>query len=157
MARGLGRALARRGATVRCGGYAGAMEAVTVGAQEAGGKAVGCTLSWFRDTRVPYAHLDEVYEAKDLEERIRTLLTGVRGAVVLPGGVGTFNELFWVWTLISFDRDESPDALVLLGDHWDELLDFLGQRFEFGPDLRALVRVTRDPEEAAAIAWGERA
>jgi hypothetical protein len=32
----------------------------------------------------------------------------------------------------------------------------LGKRFEFPPALRALVRVTHDPEEAAAIAWGER-
>jgi uncharacterized protein (TIGR00730 family) len=155
-ARVLGAALARRGAVIRCGGYDGVMEAVTIGARDAGGEVVGCTLEWFRENRLPNSRLSEVYEASDLADRIGNLLAGTRAAVVLHGGVGTMNELFWVWTLLTFDRDDSPDALVLLGDHWEDLLEFLGKRFEFPPALRALVRVTRDPEEAAAIAWGER-
>jgi len=154
LARSLGAALARRGATVRCGGYGGIMEGVTAGAVGAGGKVVGCTLAWFREARVPCSQLSEVCEAKDLAERIGNLLTGTRAAIVLPGGVGTMNELFWVWTLLTLDRDDGPDSLVLLGEHWDELLDLLDRRFEFGPELRSLLRVARDPEEAAAIAWG---
>ena len=154
MAWALGSALARRGAIVRCGGYGGVMEAVAEGAAAAGGKVVGCTLAWYRETRVPSSHLSEIVEAEDLGARIGNLLAGARAAVVLPGGVGTMNELFWVWTLLTYDRDEDPDALVLLGEHWEELLDLLDKRFEFGPDLRSLLRVTREPEEAAAIAWG---
>jgi hypothetical protein len=64
------------------------------------------------------------------------------------------NELFWVWTMMTHDRDDGPDSLVLLGEHWNDLLDLLDRKFEFGPDLRGLLRVARDPEEAAAIAWG---
>ncbi|HYJ32535.1 MAG TPA: LOG family protein [Candidatus Binatia bacterium] len=154
LARELGAALARRGAVVRCGGYGGVMEAVTEGARSAGGKVVGCTLAWYQETRVPSSELSEVVEASDLYERIRNLLAGTRAAVVLPGGVGTMNELFWVWTLLTHDRDEDPDALVLVGEGWDELLDLLDRKFEFGPDLRGLLRVARDAEEAAAIAWG---
>lgn len=154
MARELGAALARRGAIVRCGGYGGVMEAVTEGAIGAGGKVVGCTLAWYKETRVPSSGLSEVVEAADLCQRIKNLLAGTRAAIVLPGGVGTLNELFWVWTLMTHDRDEDPDSLVLLGDHWEELLDLLDKKFEFGPDLRGLLRVARDPEEAAAIAWG---
>ena len=130
------------------------MEAVTRGAVEAGGKVVGCTLAWYAETRMPFSGLSEVIEAADLGDRIQNLLTGARAAVVLPGGVGTLNELFWVWTLMTHDRDDDPDALVLLGDHWNELLDLLDRRFEFGPDLRGLLKVAHDPEEAARIAWG---
>jgi uncharacterized protein (TIGR00730 family) len=154
MAQELGAALGRRGASIRCGGYGGVMEAVTVGARSTGGKVVGCTLSWFSETRKPFAQLDEIQEAKDLAERIGNILTDTRSAIVLPGGVGTFNELFWVWTLLTFDRDEGPDSLVLLGPQWEELLDLLGKRFEFGSDLRALVQLAHDPEEAARVAWG---
>ncbi|HEX7078041.1 MAG TPA: LOG family protein [Candidatus Eisenbacteria bacterium] len=157
LGRDLGAALARRGAIVRCGGYGGVMEAVAVGAKSEGGTVVGCTLSWFGETRVPNTHLDEVHDSPDLESRIRCLLTGARGAVVLPGGVGTMNELFWVWTLLLLDRDDGPESLVLLGEHWEELLDLLAKRFEFGPPVRALVRVARDVEEAAGIAWGSAA
>jgi uncharacterized protein (TIGR00730 family) len=154
-ARALGEALARRGAIVRCGGYDGVMEAVASGARDGGGKVVGCTLAWFREDRSPNSQLTEISEADDLADRIANLLAGTRAAIVLHGGVGTMNELFWVWTMLTFDRDDGPDALVLLGDHWDDFLEFLGKHFEFPPALRSLVRVTRDPEEAAAIAWGE--
>jgi len=154
LARELGSALAQRGAVVRCGGYGGVMEAVTQGATGAGGKVVGCTLAWYRDTRVPCSQLSEVCEADDLAGRIRNLLTGTRAAVVLPGGVGTLNELFWVWTLMTSDHEGGPDTLILLGEPWDELLDLLDRRFEFGPALRGLLRVARDPEEAARLAWG---
>src|SRR5262245_9315391 len=109
----LGEALARRGATVRCGGYDGVMEAVSAGARGAGGKVVGCTLAWFRENRSPNSQLSEVVEADDLAGRIESLLSGTRAAIVLHGGVGTLNELFWVWTLLTFDRDDGPDALVL--------------------------------------------
>lgn len=131
------------------------MEAVAAGARGAGGKVVGCTLQWFAESRVPNTHLDEVHEAPDLASRMKCLLTGARGAVVLHGGVGTLNELFWVWTLLMHDRDEGPDSIVLLGEHWDELMSFLTKRFEIGPPLRELVTVAKTAEEAASIAWGE--
>jgi len=151
----LGAALARRGAEVRCGGYGGVMAAVSSGAKAAGGNVVGCTLGWFGETRVPGGHLDEIEEAPDLHARIECLLRGARGAVVLPGGVGTMNELFWVWTLLLFDRDPAPQSLVLLGEPWEELLALLGRRFEFSEPIRGLVSVARNAEDAAEIACGE--
>jgi len=150
----LGVALARQGAEVRCGGYGGVMEAVASGAKSAGGRVVGCTLGWFAESRAPNTHLDEVHEAADLHARIECLLRGSRGAVVLPGGVGTLNELFWVWTLLLFDRDEGPQSIVLLGEPWEELMAVLTGRFEFPKPIRDLVQLTRSADEAAAIAFG---
>jgi uncharacterized protein (TIGR00730 family) len=150
----LGRELALRGAVVRCGGYGGVMEAVANGVKSGGGRIVGCTLEWFRATRIPFRGLDEIEESVDLHDRIECLLRGARGAVVLPGGVGTLNELFWVWTLLLHDRDEGPESLVLLGEPWPELLSFLARRFEFGDPILALVRVALTAGEAADIAWG---
>ena len=149
----LGRELALRGAEVRCGGYGGVMEAVATGVKQAGGKIVGCTLDWFRDTRIPFGGLDEIQESADLHERIDCLLRGARAAVVLPGGVGTLNELFWVWTLLLHDRDEGPQSLVLLGEPWEELLALLNRRFEFGDPILSLLQVALTPAEAAEIAW----
>jgi len=151
----LGAALARRGAVIRCGGYGGVMEAVASGAKEAGGTVIGCTLRWFGESRVPNTQLDEVHEAHDLAARLDCLLKGSRGAVVLHGGVGTLNELLWVWTLLMHDRDEGPESIALLGDHWEALLEFLTARFEIAPPVRELIRIAGTPEEAAAIAWGE--
>ncbi len=154
LAADLGVALARRGAEVRCGGYGGVMEAVASGAKSAGGRVIGCTLRWFAESRAANSHLDEVHEAANLHARIECLLRGCRGAVVLPGGVGTLNELFWVWTLLLLDRDEGPQSIALLGEPWEELLAVLARRFEFPKAIRDLVRLTRSADDAAAIALG---
>jgi len=150
----LGRALGRRGAEVRCGGYGGVMEAVSRGAREAGGRVVGCTLAWPRETRPGNPYLSEEVPCATLDTRIAALLSGTRAAVVLPGGVGTLNEMFWVWTLLLHGRD-ADRALVLLGDSFAELLEFLGRRFEVDARVRGLVQVASTVEEAAALACGE--
>jgi uncharacterized protein (TIGR00730 family) len=152
-ARELGGELARLGAEIRCGGYGGVMAAVAAGGKEAGGRVVGCTIGWFLGTRTPCPDLTETQESQDLHARVRCLLQGARSAIALPGGIGTFNELFWVWTLLLHGREDAPDRLVLLGDVWDDLLDLLDRRFEFGDTARRLVRVARTPAEAAEIAW----
>jgi uncharacterized protein (TIGR00730 family) len=152
-ARELGRELARLGAEIRCGGYGGVMAAVAAGGKEAGGRVVGCTVRWFSGSRTPCPDLTEVQEASDLHVRLQCLLQGARSAVALPGGIGTMNELFWVWTLLLHGRKDAPDRLVLLGEFWEELLDLLDRRFEFGEQARKLVRVVRTPAEAAEIAW----
>jgi uncharacterized protein (TIGR00730 family) len=152
-ARELGRELARLGAEIRCGGYGGVMEAVAAGGKEGGGHVVGCTIEWFLGARTPCPDLTETRESQDLHARVRCLLEGARSAIALPGGIGTFNELFWVWTLLLHGRADAPDRLVLLDGAWDELLDLLDQRFEFGAAARKLVRVARTPAEAAEIAW----
>ncbi len=149
----LGRALARRGAEVRCGGYGGVMEAVSRGAHEAGGRVVGCTLAWPGESRRANLYLTEEVPCASLDARIATILEGTRGAVALHGGVGTLNEMLWLWTLLLHGRGDGR-ALVLLGGSYAELLDFLGRRFEVDARVRALVRVAGSAEEAAALACG---
>jgi uncharacterized protein (TIGR00730 family) len=152
-ARELGRELARLGAEIRCGGYSGVMAGVAAGGKEAGGRVVGCTIGWFADTRTPCPDLTETQDSQDLHARVQCLLQGARSAIALSGGIGTFNELFWVWTLLLHRRKDAPGRLVLLDGPWDELLDFLDRRFEFGEAARKLVHVARTPSEAAEIAW----
>ena len=152
-ARELGWELARLGAEIRCGGYGGVMEAVAAGGKDAGGRIVGCTIGWFQGARTPCPDLTETQDSQDLHTRVQCLLRGARSAIALPGGIGTMNELFWVWTLLLHGPADAPDRLVLLGDAWEGLLDFLDDRFEFGPQARKLVRVARTAAEAAEIAW----
>ena len=149
----LGRALARHGAEVRCGGYGGVMEAVSRGAREAGGRVVGCTLAWPGESRSANPYLTEEIPCDSLDARIAAILEGTRGAVALHGGVGTLNELLWLWTLLLHGRGAGR-ALVLLGESYAELLDFLGRRFEVDARVRAVVRVAAGAGEAASLACG---
>jgi uncharacterized protein (TIGR00730 family) len=155
LARDLGLALSRRGVAVRCGGYGGVMEGVAVGVRAGNGRAVGCTLEWFDDSRAANPNLDEVICAPDLATRIDLLLEGTSAAIALPGGVGTLNEVFWLWTLLLHGRG-SDRKLILLGEPWPDLMDVLTRRFEVDPPIRALVSLAATVEEAADLACGAR-
>lgn len=151
----LGAALAHRAVEVRCGGYGGAMEAVSRGAREAGGRVVGCTLSWEGETRKPNVWLSEEVRSPTLEGRIEALLHGTCAAIALHGGVGTLNETLWVWTLLLHGVE--PDRrLVLLGDPFRELMEFLNAKFEVDGAARGLVRLATTTEEAVTLALGGR-
>ena len=151
LARELGATLAKRGAEVRCGGYAGVMQGVAEGARAAGGRTVGCTIDWLAEARQPNEHLDQVICAPDLSTRIQLLLEGTGAAIALPGGVGTLNEVFWLWTLLLHGKGAGR-KLILLGAPWLDLLQLLEQRFEVDPPIRALVHLAASIEEAADIA-----
>lgn len=150
-ARRLGRALAARGAEVRCGGYAGVMEGLALGVRDAGGRVVGCTLDWFAESRTPNAALDEVRPSGDLASRLRCLLDGSSAAIALSGGVGTLNEVFWLWTLLMHGKGEGR-GLVLLGEPWREMVALLSARFELHEPERRLVRLAASVDEAADLA-----
>jgi uncharacterized protein (TIGR00725 family) len=149
----LGAALAHRGVEVRCGGYGGLMEAVSRGAREAGGRVVGCTLSWETEARPPNTWLSEIVPSTDLGARIHALLDGASAAIALHGGVGTLNEVLWVWTLL-LHGVEPKQRLVLLGEPFRELSEFLGKRFEVDERVRRLVAHASSTEDAVTLALG---
>lgn len=153
LARELGGALARRGAEVRCGGYDGVMGGVAEGARAEGGRVVGCTIDWFADSRTPNEHLDQVILTSDLPARIAQLLDGTSAAIALPGGIGTLNELFWVWTLLLHGKGEGR-RLIALGPSYLDLMQLLEERFEADPPIRALVHLAASVDEAADFACG---
>ena len=153
LAHELGMALARRGAEVRCGGYGGVMQGVAEGARSANGRVVGCTLDWFADGRSPNEHLDEVLRAPDLPTRIELLLEGTGAAIALPGGIGTLNEVFWLWTLLMHGQG-GKRKLILLGEPWPDFVELLTKRFEVDPPIRSLVRLAGSVGEAADLACG---
>ncbi len=159
MAVRLGAALARAGATVVTGGYRGAMEAISRGAVEAGGQAIGVTVELYEKRGPANAYLTERIYTSDLYERLRWLVEHCQGFVVLPGSVGTFTELFLTWTLISAGgRSEAP--IVLLGDAWPRLLAVLRSDRLIPEELFRYVTIAGDIQEAARIAvakWGRRA
>jgi predicted Rossmann-fold nucleotide-binding protein len=129
------------------------MGGVAEGARSAGGRVVGCTLDWFADQRRPSQHLSAVVPATDLAGRLERLLEGALAAIALPGGVGTLNELFWVWTLLLHGKGEGR-RLILLGTPYLDLLQLLEQRFEVDAPIRSLVHIAASVDEAADLACG---
>jgi uncharacterized protein (TIGR00730 family) len=146
-ARRLGRALATAGFTVVNGGYTGTMEAVSRGAIEGGGEAIGITCAAF-DGRRPRgnAYLSGTVHAPDLLARLRELVERGDAFVVLDGGVGTLLELFLVWNLLAIGIAHKP--CILLGTHWRRVLADLARETRIGPQHTEMLRVVDSVKEA---------
>lgn len=145
----LGRLLAQHGAEVACGGYGGVMEAVSRGAREAGGRAVGYTVaSW--DDRRANTYLSEQFPCRDLYERLRHLIDECDAMLALGGGIGTLVEVTLAWNQLFMDLIE-PRPLIVVGEAWRQVLDRLSTFLEVGARHLAFVRHTDDAQGALTI------
>jgi hypothetical protein len=95
----LGKLLAQAGLNVCTGGYRGIMHAVSKGAAESGGKAIGVTVDLWGS--VPSEFLTEEIKCETLFERINKLVELGDAYVILRGGTGTLLELAVVWELMN--------------------------------------------------------
>ena len=149
-----GRKLAEAGFAVITGGGPGAMEAANKGACEAGGVSVGLGIE------LPFESglnqwVDKGINFRYFFARKTMFVKYSQGFVVLPGGLGTFDELFEALTLVQ-TRKVTSFPIVLIGtSYWQGLLDWLrGTVLAEGKinaaDLDMLV-VTDDVDEAVAL------
>lgn len=127
----VGAALARAGHTVMTGGYYGIMEAVSKGANEAGGSVVGATTQQIEDLRGARVNdwVTEHVPFPKLAERLNHLVREADAYVVMPGGVGTLGELTLAWEYMRVG--EIPvRPLVCYGELWARVLEaFIDDRY----------------------------
>ncbi len=152
LAREVGGALSRLGFTVMTGGGPGIMEAANRGAKETGGQSIGCNITLpFEQSPNPY--LDKMIEFRYFFIRKVMLLKYSYAFVVLPGGVGTMDELFEALTLIQ-TRKIKDFPIVLMGkDYYYELYDLLEEMVRqktISPEDLNLLMLTDSVEEAMA-------
>jgi uncharacterized protein (TIGR00730 family) len=159
-ARTLGRLLARTGFDVVNGGYSGTMQAVSQGATELGGKAVGITCALFDGQRPGgNAYLTLEHHTPDLLARLRQLVAHGQAFAVLGGGVGTLLELLLVWNLSAISTPigvrpagiEPNKPCILVGTHWRRVLADLGRETEITPKHIDLLHIVDTPEEAVEL------
>lgn len=153
LSRRTGNLLAHAGFTVMTGGGPGLMEAANRGAQEAGGRSVGCNIELPKEQQ-PNRYLDLVVTFRHFFVRKVMLVKYSYGFVALPGGFGTFDELFESLTLIQTGKIADYPVVLLGSEFWqpvvDELRAKLVSRGTIGAGDFDLIRVVDDPEEAVA-------
>lgn len=150
LAHDIGRELALAGAGVMTGGYCGAMEACSQGANEAGGHVVGVTVELFEHRSSVNRWVHERVHTEQLYQRLEYLVGRATGFIVLPGSIGTLNELFLTWTLVSVSG-RAPAPIVLLGTHWQRFLESLHDPDLVRPELFRFVQYAATSAEAARL------
>ena len=124
IARAVGSEIARVGFTTMTGGGPGLMEAVNRGAQESGGLSIGCPVS-LPEQPYPNAYLDQYVSFDRFDLRKAMMVKHSYGFLVLPGGVGTLDELFEIMALISVAKLQDFPVALLPSAFWAPLIDFM--------------------------------
>ncbi|MCI4062552.1 TIGR00730 family Rossman fold protein [Micromonospora sp. R77] len=121
-----GAGLARRGHTlVSGGGCVGMMGAVADGARAAGGRTLGVIPQALVDLEVADLASDELLITDGMDSRKTLMIEKSDAFVTLPGGLGTLDELFEVWTTATLAMHAKPMVLVDADGFYRPLLDWL--------------------------------
>ena len=149
-AENIGRVLAEAGFTVITGGGPGAMEAANKGASQAGGTSVGLGIELpFENGLNPW--VDKGINFRYFFVRKTMFIKYSQGFVVLPGGVGTFDELFEALTLVQTEKITQFPIILFGSDYWSGLVDWMRHTVLAGGKIAATdldrIVVTDDPDE----------
>lgn len=125
-AKALGELTAERGLGLVYGGASvGLMGAVADAALQAGGEVIGVIPNRLVQAEVAHAGLTDLRVVDTMHER-KALMSELADAVVaLPGGTGTLDELFELFTWSQLGLHRMPIGLLDVADYWQPLLAFL--------------------------------
>ena len=147
-ARAFGGLLAARGiGLVYGGGHVGLMGALADGALAGGGSVTGVLPETLVAREVAHRGLAELIVTQTMHERKAVMAARSDAFVALPGGIGTFEELFEVWTWSGLSIHQKPVGLLNVGGYYDALVAFLDRAAAEGfvrPALRELLLVDTD-------------
>jgi uncharacterized protein (TIGR00730 family) len=142
----LGTMLANAGHTVMSGGYSGIMEAVSRGASEAGGTAIGVTMDIFGGLP-PNRYLTREMRTRNFFERLDKLISSASAFLVLRGGMGTLTEISLIWNMLQ-TRTMPPKPVILIGDFWRPLLETVASRLVISASELDLFQYAADVDDA---------
>ena len=150
LTRRVGEGLARLGFTVLTGGGPGVMEAAARGAKEAGGYTVGCNIVLPEEQKInPW--IDKSVTFDHFFVRKVMLVKYSYAFVVMPGGLGTMDELFEALTLIQTKKVENFPVVMISTEYYRPIMGLLAKMVAAGTisntDLDLLL-VTDSIEEA---------
>lgn len=132
-ARDLGRALVERDmALVYGGGKVGLMGIVADSVLEHGGTAIGVIPDALMQKEVGHRGLTELHVVRNMHERKQMMADRADAFIAMPGGVGTFEELFETFTWLQLGYHDKPVGLLNVAGFYDRMVDFLSHAVDEG-------------------------
>lgn len=150
-ARTLGRAIGTRGwQLVYGGGNVGLMGIVADAVLAAGGRVVGVIPESLMRREVGHGGLHELHVVPTMHLRKQMMAERADAFVALPGGIGTLEELYEVWTWRQLGYHDQPIGLLNTGGFYDALLGFMRHTVAEGflsAEQFGVLQVGADPEQ----------
>ncbi len=147
----LGRELAKRGITCIYGGSCtGLMNQLAESVLEAGGEIVGVTVQALKDKEEFHKGLTRLHVVATMQERKTLMIDMSDGFVVLPGGIGTYDEFFEVYSLKQLGFHSKPCGLLDVNGFYEplkEMLDKADQEGFMKQPYRETIAMSSDPSE----------
>ncbi|MBR5473039.1 MAG: TIGR00730 family Rossman fold protein [Clostridia bacterium] len=147
----LGSVIANGGHTVVFGGgAAGLMGAVARGAYKEKGEIIGICPSFFNVDGALFENCTEMIYTETMRERKQLLEEMSDAFIITPGGIGTFDEFFEIYTLRQLGVHKKPIAIFNTNGYYDSLIDMLNNAIDksFMPDTNMdLLFISDNPQE----------
>ena len=122
----LGAAIGRRGwQLVYGGGKVGLMGAVADAALASGARVIGVIPESLMRPEVGHVGLTELHVVQTMHQRKQLMAERSDAFIAMPGGIGTFEELFEVWTWRHLGYHDRPIGLLDVAGYWQALMGFL--------------------------------
>lgn len=140
----LGKLLAQNNFNVCTGGYRGIMNAVSKGAVEEGGEAIGVTVDLWGVK--PSEYLTKEIKCDTLFERISKLVETGDAYVILQGGTGTLLELAAVWEFMNKHLSELK-PVVCHSQMWKEIISIMDKQIEKEKRITGIIKSYNSVDE----------
>lgn len=153
-AEALGTAMAAREIDlVYGGGKLGLMGIIADTVLAQGGKVTGVIPEMLRDLEVAHDRLSQLHIVEDMQQRKTRMFELADGFIALPGGIGTLEEIFEIWSGHSLGYHHKPFAILNVAGYWDRLIDLLDNMVAQGfvsAQRRQRLIIANDPDNCLA-------
>lgn len=132
------------------GGKVGVMGIMADAVLQRGGKVIGVIPQFLMDKEVGHAGLTQLHVVENMHQRKQVMIDLSGGAIMLPGGFGTFEEFFEVLSWLQLGLHTKPVGILNVNGFYDLLLqqmDLMVEKQFLKPANRALVLSSADPIE----------
>ncbi|GMG76808.1 TIGR00730 family Rossman fold protein [Priestia megaterium] len=149
-AKALGRELAKRNISLVYGGASvGLMGAVADAVLEAGGHVIGVMPTFLEEREISHKNLSELIVVGSMHERKAKMAELVDGFITLPGGPGTLEEFFEIFTWAQLGLHQKPCGLLNINDYYTPLISLFNHMTEeqfLQEKYRSMALVDTEPQ-----------
>ena len=121
-----------KGQLVYGGGHNGLMGMMADACLQAGGRVVGVIPKALVEKEWAHTGCSELHVVENMHERKRLMAEHADAFLAMPGGIGTFEEFFEVWTWRQLGYHDKPVGLLNIKGYYDNLLAFLSTSVQQG-------------------------